>query len=192
MCFFHLILWNIISLGEVTFSNGKLGGELFGPHFYLVRTIGLNCQCRLMFYTSTYPGFHVRRSPSKTSPYSRDSVTSISVGFQGYWGEYHEVCAGQEVSWVLLKLQLRSSLQALTLDPSHAGYSSLNHTSTLPRVSHLPGPSSKELGRCAKWCVDYPSSYLLTLLTFYFSTVLDHQIPKRAALNSSFKVSFLL
>ena len=77
-------------------------------------------------------------------------MISISVGFQGYWGEYHEVCADQEVSWVLLRLQLRSNLLALTLDPSHAGHFSLNHTSTLPRVNHLLGPSSKELGRCAK------------------------------------------
>lgn len=40
MFFFHSILWNIISSGEVTFSNGKFVGEFFGPHFNLVRTIG--------------------------------------------------------------------------------------------------------------------------------------------------------
>lgn len=153
MCFFYLILWNIISLGEVTFSSGRLVRELFVPPFNLVRTIGQKRKCWLLFYTQTYSAFHVLGSPSKTPRCSKDPVTFIPR-FSGVSGDITGHVLLKGVSWVPLRLKLRSNPLGLTWDPSHAEHFNLNLISTLPRVAIYRVHTAKR-GRCAEECVDY-------------------------------------
>lgn len=55
---------------------------------------------------------------------------------------------------------------------------SLHHTPTLLQSRHLQSAYVKEVGRCAKECVDIPLCYLLTFQTLYFLILLEYQIPK--------------
>lgn len=110
------------------------------------------------------------------------------LGFQGCQGISRGMCCSRgQLGSTEAETEIQSTRSDLrsfpcrTLQPQ----SHLNSSSS----SHLPGPYSKERKMCWGMCGSYPT-YLLTLQTFYFSTVLDHQIPKRGPLNSSFKVSF--